>query len=503
MSDSTICLPFSTSSVSFDLPKLLSLSQSPLEEIVQHVERFRSDQPTPEKTYEFENSLAQILRKIGREVISWTYNNLEPSEPESLPARINVDGQEYRRRLKSPNRNLGTRFGNITLWRFLYEPLEYGEHSIFPLEINLGIEAGAASPALAEHVGQLACGRTQSELIAIVKEDHDVAWSTDTARKVTASISEAMIDHLHPAQVERLLYWLRQADKSKGRHKIVLAVGRDGCMLPIRNEPTYKEGSVATVSVYDRGRRRLGTVYLGRMPEPGQVPLSQRLTRLIAEVLKSWTGPMPRLAYITDAGYHPTQYYETVLQRMTLPGHPHAPLDWIWIVDFYHATEYIGDLGDALFGNSKKGYAWTRKMCKWLKHKPKPNAVFRILHSAAKHRAERSLSKDKTEKYRKAYQYLNGHKQHMNYAEYRRLGLPIGSGVTEAACKTVFTQRFKQSGMSWNNGDDCQAQRILDLRVIQLSGLWPKVHHAFLQAKKSVHMPTECHFANKSAPKAA
>src|SRR5208283_5522980 len=30
--------------------------------------------------------------------------------------------------------------------------------------------------------------------------------------------------------------------------------------------------------------------------------------------------------------------------------------------------------------------------------------------------------------------------------EYRRNHLPIGSGVTEAACKTVFTQRLKQSG---------------------------------------------------------
>ena len=26
---------------------------------------------------------------------------------------------------------------------------------------------------------------------------------------------------------------------------------------------------------------------------------------------------------------------------------------------------------------------------------------------------------------------------------------PIGSGVTEAACKTIFTQRFKRSGMKW------------------------------------------------------
>src|SRR5208337_1254047 len=38
----------------------------------------------------------------------------------------------------------------------------------------------------------------------------------------------------------------------------------------------------------------------------------------------------------------------------------------------------------------------------------------------------------------------------LDYCEYRRNHLPIGSGVTEAACKTVFTQRLKQSGMTWS-----------------------------------------------------
>ena len=47
-------------------------------------------------------------------------------------------------------------------------------------------------------------------------------------------------------------------------------------------------------------------------------------------------------------------------------------------------------------------------------------------------------------------------------------GRPIGSGVTEAAGKTRFTQRFKQSGMKWcwNCGHP-----IINLRTILRSGL--------------------------------
>jgi len=64
----------------------------------------------------------------------------------------------------------------------------------------------------------------------------------------------------------------------------------------------------------------------------------------------------------------------------------------------------------------------------------------------------------------------------MDYREYRRQGFPIGSGVTEAACKTVFTQRFKESGMTWKLEG---GQTILVLRLsvwhgtMLIDGFWP------------------------------
>src|SRR2546429_365540 len=58
------------------------------------------------------------------------------------------------------------------------------------------------------------------------------------------------------------------------------------------------------------------------------------------------------------------------------------------------------------------------------------------------------------EEYDKAYNHLLNYRRNMDYARYRAEHLPIGSGVTEAACKTVFTQRFKCSGMIWNRDQD-------------------------------------------------
>lgn len=73
--------------------------------------------------------------------------------------------------------------------------------------------------------------------------------------------------------------------------------------------------------------------------------------------------------------------------------------------------------------------------------------------------------------------YLRRHAAWMDYARYQRLRTPIGSGVTEAACKTIFTQRFKRSGMKWKIPGGAS---ILTLRVIDLSGIWNTVRDTML-----------------------
>ena len=83
--------------------------------------------------------------------------------------------------------------------------------------------------------------------------------------------------------------------------------------------------------------------------------------------------------------------------------------------------------------------------------------------------------------------YLKKYRQHMNYASSRRRKLPIGSGVTEAACKTIFGYRFKQSGMRWTSE---QGQHVLDLRVILKSGVWPSVRDAWLADHQGVEILT-------------
>jgi hypothetical protein len=90
------------------------------------------------------------------------------------------------------------------------------------------------------------------------------------------------------------------------------------------------------------------------------------------------------------------------------------------------------------------------------------------------HSLERKLGRKKKKRrgklLRKERNYFENQRERMDYARYQELGFPIGSGVVEAACKTLATQRLKRSGMSWGDGK----QPILTIRSLQQSDRWDR-----------------------------
>lgn len=460
-----------------NLGTLIELAGSQMLELQNCLQAFRDQPPTPERSCDFEIALNKKLRDVGRAILEGEFNRLEPEAIEDCPLRLQVAGEEYKRRPKSPN-TIATLFGSITLHRYLYQPLEAGEHSIFPLEMALGIEAGRATPALAEWLGRQIADHTQSQVLEALEQEHGVKWSVKTLRELGRSLSAGLAPFRQAAQVEQLLGWLKQAEQSTGRHRPVLAVGRDGIMVPMRPK-NYQEAATATVSVTDRRGRRLGTVYLGQMPEAGQGTLSQQLLGLLTVVLSLVDAGRLRLAYITDAGHHSWTFFNEVLRRMDDPQRPGQRLAWTWVVDFWHACGYLAKLKEALFGDSAAGWCWFKRLRHWLRDRR--GGISQVLRSATQHfNGSKRLSRAREEQFWEAYEYLRRHAPWMHYADYRRQGLPIGSGVTEAACKIVFTQRLKQSGMSWGVAG---GQVVVDLRVLCLSGVWSNAYRAYQRSR--------------------
>lgn len=439
------------------------------------IDRFVQAEPTPATTMAFERELNALLHEVGRRIMAWTLNHLEPEVDNEAPSQVAYEGRLYRRRRKHPH-VVGTLFGPVTLWRRLYEPRGHRGHSIHPLELRLGIETGLATPALAERVGYWATEHTQHEVLEIVQRDHGVAWSCTSLRKVLGSLRSGMAPHREDAQVEQVLRWIEQARASTGRFRPTLSVGRDGIFVPLRGG-VAQEGATATVSVLDRRGKRVGTVYLGQMPESGQGTITDQLSGLLKAILTQVDRQSLRLVYVSDEGHHPSTYDHQVLKKMVDPRRPWRQLEWIRIVDFYHACGYVQQLADTIFGAGAEAQHWATEMRHVLKTKADGGA--RVLQSASALRRCRGLCGQAT-LYHQASRYIKKRTPWMRYHLDKRQKLPLGSGITEAACKIVFTQRLKRSGMSWTIEG---GQVILDLRVMKLSHVWHEVHQRYLASK--------------------
>ena len=147
---------------------------------------------------------------------------------------------------------------------------------------------------------------------------------------------------------------------------------------------------------------------------------------------------------------------------------------WIWniadeqfhgacqIVDLYHAREHYWTVARGCFKSKEEQGKWAEDRRLEL-NDGKVEAVITAIEALA---SLPGCDKDLCEK---EIGYFEKNKERMRYADFRKRGLFVGSGVMEAGCRTVVGQRLKQSGMHWTvNG----ANNIIALRCSLLSNRW-------------------------------
>lgn len=150
---------------------------------------------------------------------------------------------------------------------------------------------------------------------------------------------------------------------------------------------------------------------------------------------------------------------------------------WIWdhvapvlegaicIVDWYHALEHVWDCGKQLYG---EGTEETRAWVKSLEDLLWDGNVREILSRLETQRTQ-TRSPTKRASLQELITYLGHQDDRLAYDKFRAMGLDIGSGRVEAACKSVVGIRMKRSGMRWSRQG---SQTTLSLRVARLNGQW-------------------------------
>jgi len=233
------------------------------------------------------------------------------------------------------------------------------------------------------------------------------------------------------------------------------AVGVDGtCMLLL--DEGWRVAMAGTIALYDSEGERLHTIYMGATPEYGKEAFHTRFVHELDRVKMQY----PDISYIGlgDGAADNWSFLSPLTDRQ--------------LVDFYHASEYVGKAAAAMFSGKKRAQErarWLEDRLHRLKHKQ--GAASRLLEEmeefAASHtiRGQQLLSGLKS-----AITYFRNQKSRMNYSYHVDRCQPIGSGVTEAACKVLIKQRFCKSGSRWKEEG---ASAVLSTRSLKLTpGRW-------------------------------
>ena len=231
-----------------------------------------------------------------------------------------------------------------------------------------------------------------------------------------------------------------------------VSLGLDGANL------LYKEGyriaMCGTIALYDDEGNRMHTVYTAAAPEYGKETFIKRFS-IDIEKMKA---RFPDATYVGVADGAPDNW--TFLE----------PVTSFQILDFYHVSEYVAEAAEAIYqGKKMQGQrkAWLNTTLHELKHETGKAKRLWVELKKAIPGNKRLVSEEKLDK---ARTYFKNHWHQMIYPGALENKLPIGSGVTEAACKTLVKQRMCKSGMRWKEQG---ASMLLTLRaLVKSTGYW-------------------------------
>jgi len=298
----------------------------------------------------------------------------------------------------------------------------------------------------------------------LFREFHGMEPSRSSLERVTSVLGERW--EAHREEWEDAL----RSQETIPSEAAIMAVSLDGVLVPMPGEmsekkkqdkdkqasgPTgYKEVGCGTVSLYDAEGERLSTVRYGRMPEYKKSTLTTQLTGEVESILAA--RPDLRLVAVADGAKENWRFLEGTW--------PEA----VPLVDIFHANEHLKKALDAYYGkNSKKSRREFEKLRIVLKEEV--GGVETVIRALA-YRRDKAKSRTRKETIETEMGYFRRNRERMRYAEALADNLPIGSGVMEASCKTLATQRMKCSGMRWTKEGNGQA--VLTLRSLQQSNRW-------------------------------
>jgi hypothetical protein len=441
-----------------------------------------------------EEQVVKSSQAMGRKLMEGVLNSrLHEQRPQ---ARRQGSCGHVQRLVGERGKDLITLVGPVRFVRAYYQCLDAAEghactHGEAPADVQWSVDMQRTTPGVQGHISYLSARLTFEEAAETMGRTVPIGMSGRQALNLMRPVGEALA-----AQEERQISVIQARAKQaqsqpstqrQGRKEIErLSIELDGVFARLRR---------GSVPMEKEERQRKGDVY--REIKAGAVFRAERgrkRSELAAGVYVDTPAPesMRYVARRTAKGDFAWLLYDLALQGGLEQAQQVVVIGdgatWIWslvaehfpgavqIVDLYHAKEHVWDVAHAVFGHgTAAATAWATDACTLLEQGQSETLVGAIeaLPSIAPEPGQaRSIPA-------RAMDYFTLNAQRMRYPDFRAQGMHLGSGIAEAACKTIVCTRAKRSGMRWTpEGIDA----LLPLRTAVLNGtydsFWEAEHAA-------------------------
>jgi len=386
-------------------------------------------------------------------------------------------------------KNFLTPFGKMTLPRRVYQA-DRGGKTYVPLDAAWGMENEFATVEVREAVLYSSGLVTPMETETILKKCALFHPASATIKRIVNKMGD---------WVEANAKTVREHMRSNAaipEDTCVLVASLDGANVPLREagvkrgrpgerpgkqentsqRTCYKNAMVGSISFMgdapedDNSPARLASRYIARMPED-RAPTFKKAFEAELDHAESMLSDDITKVVVCDGARGLWTYIE---DNEHFDGYEK-------ILDYFHALEHLSALAEALFGKqSNDGSVWYNRYKEKLLHEDlAPQA---ILRSADYYLERNTLNKTARVDAERERTFFARNKHRMTYADFRRRNLPIGSGIVEAACKSIVKSRMCRSGMRWTRKG---GQHILHLRAHIKSRQWDSFWDAYKQLKKA------------------
>jgi len=407
-----------------------------------------------------------------------------------------INGIHYRRSHEPGQGFYHSLCGALHPFRATYRQVgERNGPTVVPLELEAGL-VEASTPALAYSIALDYANRTSREYVESMGAAHRQVPSRATVERIGKAVG-IRAGEAAPS-IER---YLRFSEKVP-EEVVAISVGLDRTSVPYEveqaegEEPSsrrkkrtkpykrtppprvdvkYKMDYVGTVSLIDENGEKVITRKYFAAHESGPEDILKRMMADIRAAKRQ--RPTLNIGIVQDGAPEMWNLLRSALKsELGIDDQKEG-------IDRYHLGERLGAVVKVLEKTETKR---KRLLTEWEHKLDEDDGAIDQIEKYIKDRVKfygwdaRSTLLDNLT-------YIENNKDRMRYVTLREAGLPIGSGATEGACKSLVAVRAKRSGQRWH---DEGVSAALELRAIQqserLPGFWRHLHRRYMAQVETI-----------------